>query len=305
MTRYWVIAPYSSASLDIFDKVWEYDRNNGTIAVGWKELGDVSKLSRPELEKLYKNTYPNRPQSVVTREVRALWEFHKEISIGDRIIARQGRKKIIGIGEVVGESYYSEEQGRKRVANLTDDYYPNFIRVDWEQKGIKFKKSEFSFFTLYEISEEKYKSLLEGEGEVEKERRFEFALEEQLEDFMVSNFDTIFGGNYKLYVDSEGREGQQYPTEIGDIDILAKEKEGNNYVVIELKKGKASDTVVGQTLRYMGWVKENLCKGEEDVKGLVVCRDRDEKLEHALRVINNVEPKYYKVDFELTDSPTP
>jgi hypothetical protein len=42
MKRYWVIAPYDSTQTQIFNKAWEYDLKNGTIAVGWKDLGDVS-----------------------------------------------------------------------------------------------------------------------------------------------------------------------------------------------------------------------------------------------------------------------
>jgi len=38
--RYWVIAPYDSTYSDIFEKAWKYDLTNGTIAIGWDELGD-------------------------------------------------------------------------------------------------------------------------------------------------------------------------------------------------------------------------------------------------------------------------
>ena len=40
-------------------------------------------------------------------------------------------------------------------------------------------------------------------------------------------------------------------TEVGTIDILADEPDTNSLVVIELKKGRESDKVVGQTLRYI------------------------------------------------------
>ena len=51
---------------------------------------------------------------------------------------------------------------------------------------------------------------------------------------------------------------QQYRTDIGPIDILAREKNTNNYVVIELKRNQTSDSTVGQIARYMGWVEEHL-----------------------------------------------
>src|SRR5437870_2487760 len=105
-----------------------------------------------------------------------------------------------------------------------------------------------------------------------------FVLEKYLEDFIVSNFDTIFKGELRIYEDAQGNDGQQYATDIGPIDILAHEPTSNAFIVIELKKGRPSDQVVGQVLRYMGWVKKNLCKDGQSVKGLVICRDPDDKL---------------------------
>ena len=96
-----------------------------------------------------------------------------------------------------------------------------------------------------------------------------------MEDFIVTNFQTIFKSKLVIYEDLEGAGGQQYSTEIGPIDILAIESETDSFVVIELKKGRPSDQVVGQILRYMGWVKQNLCKSNQAVKGLVICRDPD------------------------------
>ena len=56
MPRYWVIAPVESKPPELFDKVWQFDLVNNLISIGWKQLGDVSKMSRdaPKLkESLY------------------------------------------------------------------------------------------------------------------------------------------------------------------------------------------------------------------------------------------------------------
>jgi restriction system protein len=107
----------------------------------------------------------------------------------------------------------------------------------------------------------------------------------------------------EIYEDEEGNEGQQYHTdEIGTIDILAKDPKKNSFVVIELKKGRTSDRVVGQTLRYMGWVKKNLCTDGETVKGLIVCRDHDPKLSYALEMMKEIDVRYYTVSFKLSDT---
>ena len=72
--------------------------------------------------------------------------------------------------------------------------------------------------------------------------------------------------------------------------------------MIELKKGRPSDQVVGQVLRYMGWVKENLCDNRQGVKGLVICHEADPKLSYALKMTRDVDVRYYKVSFKLSET---
>lgn len=61
--------------------------------------------------------------------------------------------------------------------------------------------------------------------------------------------------------------------------------------------------MIGQILRYMGWVKKNLCKEDQRVKGLVICRDPDPKLSYALDMTNNIVVQYYRVSFKLRETP--
>lgn len=129
----------------------------------------------------------------------------------------------------------------------------------------------------------------------------EFVMEKYLEEFMEANFSSInFGTKLELYQDEEGS-GRQYPTSIGRIDLLAVERHKQEFVVIELKKGKTGDTVVGQVLRYMGWVNENLLPKHPGykVRGLVVVREEDEKLRLALSQMSSVTALVYSISFEL------
>jgi len=48
---------------------------------------------------------------------------------------------------------------------------------------------------------------------------------------------------------------RQLSTPAGRLDLFCRDVHGN-YVVVELKKTQGTDQVVGQILRYMGWVRE-------------------------------------------------
>jgi hypothetical protein len=121
-------------------------------------------------------------------------------------------------------------------------------------------------------------------------------LEKQLEDFLASNPELMETG-LTLYKDEDGRPGQQYPTDVGVIDLLCCRPSGE-FVVVELKRSRVSDVVVGQTSRYMGWVKQHIA-GDAPVAGLILSHERDESLKYAVVAHQNLTLKYYKVRLEL------
>lgn len=188
--------------------------------------------------------------------------------------------------------------------------------MERQPRDLDLGRRVFGMQTLYEIDEDKYRSLFEtideedtatGTGEIESHTpraETEFALESYLEEFLVDNFDAIFEGRLKITTNEQGDWiGQQYQTDIGPIDILAEDTATGDFVVIELKRGRPADKVAGQVLRYMGWVKEKLCTESQGVRGLIICREADKRLDYALQMVNNIDVKYYRIDFHLQDSP--
>lgn len=127
-----------------------------------------------------------------------------------------------------------------------------------------------------------------------------FYMEKQLEDFIVENWsNTEFGKKYDLIYEDGTLVSQQYKTDIGIIDILAKDKNTGSYVVIELKKNQTSDDTVGQIARYMGWIKAT--KGDIDVRGVIIAGSFDQKLHFARMMLKNIEVFSYEVNFKLKE----
>lgn len=129
-----------------------------------------------------------------------------------------------------------------------------------------------------------------------------FRLEKQLEEFLVENWsETPLAAALDISTDEDGDiNGQQYPTDVGPIDILCKNKDGSGYTVIELKRGQTPRDTIGQVTQYMGWVKKNLAKDDESIRGLIVCYEADEKLKIALMVVPNIDVFTYKMSFTLS-----
>jgi hypothetical protein len=133
-----------------------------------------------------------------------------------------------------------------------------------------------------------------------------FALERHLHDYMFDNWDMLdLAQEWDIYTrDGEPEAGYEFRTPIGRIDLLAKHKRDPRWLVIELKREKSSDAVVGQVLRYMGWVQKHLVETGETVEGLVVATEGDPQLHYALTVVPSVSFKSYEVEFRLKNGPT-
>ncbi|WP_217597867.1 endonuclease NucS domain-containing protein [Cohnella sp. GbtcB17] len=126
-----------------------------------------------------------------------------------------------------------------------------------------------------------------------------FPLENHLRDFIAKNIGSINvdGKRLSLFVNDSDTVGIEYQTDIGRIDLLAVDEDGN-FVVLELKVSKGADYALGQLLRYMGWVKSKLCKGSS-VKGVIVAPEIDDRLKYAASMVKDVTLYRYQVSFSI------
>ena len=119
------------------------------------------------------------------------------------------------------------------------------------------------------------------------------------EDFLVKNWTkTPLSKKYDIYED-EDVSGKQFQTDTGAIDILAISKDQKEYLVIELKRGRASDSVVGQIQRYMGFIKEEFLEKDQTVRGVIIALENDIKVKRALSVTKDIDFYQYKINFDL------
>jgi endonuclease len=120
-----------------------------------------------------------------------------------------------------------------------------------------------------------------------------------LRDFIAQNIGTIDvrGKKLRVYVDPTGRDGVEFPTAVGPIDILAIDASGEFYV-FELKRARSPDHAIGQLVRYMGWVTQTIGKGRK-VNGVIVAKEIGLNLRYAISVVPNVNLFEYEVEFHL------
>jgi endonuclease len=123
----------------------------------------------------------------------------------------------------------------------------------------------------------------------------EFAFERDLRNYLSKNLGLIEPG-LKLY-DDEGITGVEFPVGGRFIDLLAVSQDGC-FVVIELKVSRGYDRVVGQLLRYMAWVSENL-ESVQTVRGVIVANNITPDLVLAASLVPSIRLVEYELSFKL------
>lgn len=187
--------------------------------------------------------------------------------------------------------------------NFVKDLVPNL-------KFIENKENWFAYFQggVRQILEDDYHIITENRKSTVIETiktedaivsASQFALEAHLEEFIDKNWKHINFGVDLVKYEVDEQSGRQFPAGAWSIDFLCVDKANGDFVIIELKRGKSSDSAVGQVLRYIGWVGENLAKPEQKVRGIIISQEVDDALKYAVKGLLNVSVLTYKVDFKL------
>lgn len=253
---------------------------------------------------VYLASHPDKSKVVAGLACGATWTICKGINVGDIILSPDGTG-VYHVGEVCSDYYF-----------VPDVNYPHRRKVKWLSMTIArsamseaLQNSTGSIGTVSNISSHA--------NEIERflqetapctvvatdpviEDPYAFAMEKHLEDFLVSNWgQTELGREFSIFSEEGELVGQQYATDAGPIDVLAVSKDNKRLLVVELKRGRVNDVVVGQTLRYMGYVQEEIAEPDQKVEGVIIALEDDQKLRWALAAVPNISFYRYQIGFKL------
>jgi restriction system protein len=225
------------------------------------------------------------------------------MKLGDVVLCPDGQGAY-HVGEISSEYFY-----------VADSVLPHRRKVNWLSTNISreamsdgLRNSAGSIGTVSNLTKhnEELERLLSGQRVVIQssdetiEDPSTFALEKHLEEFLITNWNSCeLSRSYDLLEEDGEIIGQQYPTDTGFIDILAVSKDQTEILVIELKKGRASDAVVGQVQRYMGYVLDEVAEEHQKVRGCIIALEDDLRIRRALRINPSIDFYRYEVSFRL------
>ncbi len=228
----------------------------------------------------------------------------KGIKAGDIVLCPNG-SNTYWVGEVISDYSYHPQTNlphRRSVrwlpATIERSEMSPALRNSTGSIGTVSKISQYADELEAFIGDDQAPILISNDDTVEDPTVF--ALEKHLEDFLVSNWrQTELGQRYDIFEEDGERIGQQYQSDTGPMDILAISKDKKELLIVELKRGRASDVVVGQIQRYMGYAMDELVEPGQRVKGCIIALEDDLKLRRALRATSNIAFYRYQVSFQL------
>ena len=218
---------------------------------------------------VWMQSHPGKTKVAAGLACGNLWTVCKGLQVDDIILSPNGKGEYY-VGKITSNYYYKigEELPHRRKVEWFD------VTISRSEMSEQLQRSTGSIGTCCDVSSysneidrfiNKVSPIVISASTPDVEDASAFALEKHLEDFLVKNWkQTSLGKNYDIYEEDGELVGQQYPSDTGPIDIMAISKDKKTMLVIELKRGRTSDVVVGQVQRYMGYVKEELLEQESD-----------------------------------------
>jgi len=195
------------------------------------------------------------------------------------------------IKELVIDAYVTHG-GMPPFEDITEQVKEYFPTSKWQMSHYSWYKSQINTgrISINGIDANSEVSDSEIEENISQSIDTQVSLEKDLQQYLSVRVSDLEQGLVLV----EG--GVEYSTDAGRIDLLAKDTDGN-FVVIELKAGKGKDAALGQLLGYIG------CLSEEynNVRGILVCSDYDQRVIYAVKALDNIRLLKYELSFKLNE----
>ncbi len=141
--NFWKIAPGANAIL------WDDFINNGIMAIGWDELGDLTQYTEEEVGDLLGITNTGNSNNIFS-----IKNF-LDASVGDVVVASKGKRKSLGIGII--DSEYRYDQSRDEYRHIRDVNW--IIKEEVDYGKTIFRPDAFSPTLKWDLIKETYKNL--------------------------------------------------------------------------------------------------------------------------------------------------
>lgn len=117
--HYWIYSPGNNACM------WNDFYNEGIMAIGWGEIGDLSTFPTKDTMKQKMKECIESTLSYMNA-AHATWQFANEMKPGDIIFVKKGMHYIIGKGIVTSNYIFDPSR---------NDEYKNIRQINWTHKG--------------------------------------------------------------------------------------------------------------------------------------------------------------------------
>lgn len=135
----------------------------GVIAIGWKEMGDLSKIgaTREEFKERYLEVYPNAKKGSVANGAGMLYRFAHEVQVGDYVVFPSKIDRQINIG-TIESGYEYDADAAEYVQQHKVKWLKHIPRTAFSQGALYEVGSAMSFFTVKNYADEYLAALDKG-----------------------------------------------------------------------------------------------------------------------------------------------
>lgn len=125
------------------------------IAIGWREMGDLSKIetNRDAFKKKYTATYPDAKKGSIATGAGMLYRFCHEAQVGDYVVFPSKINREVNIGVVEGAYIYDSSQ-LDYVQTRKVKWLKHLPRTAFSQGALYEIGSAMSFFTVKNYADE-------------------------------------------------------------------------------------------------------------------------------------------------------